>query len=269
MASLALQHMLMQSWNGRPIAIFPAVPTSWADVQFARLRAEGAVLVSGVRSNGTTIWFSLNATKGGNVTVHSTITDLATTSSNIQLLPQSPANSGIYEIVVNGQQPWTGMFYSQARGQPSSRELRLTPLPLPADQMNLWGTRRVKQPLPPPAPPSPPLHHCPKSGCSGCGGCHWPYLNSTEPDPSRPFSSTKVNLTTLQCEARCSSLGPPNDVFATNDSNSSADAPVAGSRRIGNGCVGFTRRENTCWFYERVSGRFSHNTASVSWHPRP
>ena len=29
MASLALQHMLLQSWNGRPIAIFPAIPSSW------------------------------------------------------------------------------------------------------------------------------------------------------------------------------------------------------------------------------------------------
>ena len=29
MASLALQHMLLQSWNGRPIAIFPSVPSSW------------------------------------------------------------------------------------------------------------------------------------------------------------------------------------------------------------------------------------------------
>ena len=78
MASLALQHMLLQSWNGRLIAIFPSVPASWEDARFARMRAEGAVLVSGLRANSTTVWFSLNATRGGgSLAVHSTITDLA------------------------------------------------------------------------------------------------------------------------------------------------------------------------------------------------
>ena len=78
MASLALQHMLLQSWNGRPIAIFPSVPASWKDARFARMRAEGAVLVSGLRANSSTVWFSLNATRGGgSLSVHSTITDLA------------------------------------------------------------------------------------------------------------------------------------------------------------------------------------------------
>ena len=71
MASLALQQMLVQSWNSKPIAIFPSVPLAWADARFSRLRAEGAVLVSAVRANFTTVWFSLNATHGGNVSVHS------------------------------------------------------------------------------------------------------------------------------------------------------------------------------------------------------
>lgn len=47
MASLALQHMLLQSWNDRPIAIFPSIPTAWQDARFSRMRAEGAVLVAG------------------------------------------------------------------------------------------------------------------------------------------------------------------------------------------------------------------------------
>ena len=84
---------------------------------------------------------------------------------------------------------------------------------------------------------------CPDTGCPGCGGCKWPYQNNTEPDPTRPYTSTLDNVTTRECEARCtaSSLG----------------------------CVGFTRKGTSCWFYTQVSGRFSHGATAVSWHPNP
>ena len=78
-----------------------------------------------------------------------------------------------------------------------------------------------------------------------------PYSNSTEPNPSRPFTTSSSNATTLQCEATCRAATPA--------------------------CVGFTRKASAagedlgaCWFYSHVSGHFEHRPgSSVSWHPNP
>ena len=57
-AANIIQDMLIQSWSDPakdepgPIRIFPAVPTTWKDVEFHDLRAEGAFLVSAKRSAG-------------------------------------------------------------------------------------------------------------------------------------------------------------------------------------------------------------------------
>ena len=217
MASLALQHMLLQSWNGRPIAIFPSVPASWEDARFARMRAEGAVLVSGLRANSSTVWFSLNATRGGgSLAVHSTITDLACQSDvrraiasgiwtalskdSIAIILCGQASKltltagkvpGLFEVAVAESAAgasWTALCYSKAKGRPPPSALQLSPLP--PGQENLWGSRaRAPPPPAPPAPaPSPPpaLPPCPPSGCAGCGGCHWPYENGAAQPPTSP-----------------------------------------------------------------------------------
>jgi alpha-L-fucosidase 2 len=43
--------MLLQSYSGT-LRVFPAVPSSWEDVSFETLRAEGAFLVSAQRRGG-------------------------------------------------------------------------------------------------------------------------------------------------------------------------------------------------------------------------
>ena len=262
MASLALQSMLLQSANGRPIAIFPSVPRAWADARFARLRAEGAVLVSAVRSNFTTLWFQLNATRGGNFSVHSTILDLASTSPSVRIAG-SRGIDGMYSVA-GGEKPWSAVFFSKAGGPPSTGELALATTPLPATETNLWGSRVPPPPSPPrpppPAPvppppgpptppptPLPPLPRCPAAGCEGCQPpCHWPYLNSTLPDPKQPVLGSLVNASTLACETKCGTAAR---------------------------CVGFTRKgaESACYFYDsqQVSGLFSHSRPDVSWHPKP
>jgi alpha-L-fucosidase 2 len=50
-AAEAVHEMLLQSWGG-VVRVFPAVPASWADVSFDRLRAEGGFEVSARRSAG-------------------------------------------------------------------------------------------------------------------------------------------------------------------------------------------------------------------------
>ncbi len=59
-----VQEMLLQSYAGF-IELFPAVPASWQDVSFEKLRAEGAFLVSANRTNGHTSKVNLTAEKGG------------------------------------------------------------------------------------------------------------------------------------------------------------------------------------------------------------
>ena len=53
-AVAAVNEMLLQSWGGR-IRIFPACPNHWREVRFDRLRGEGGVEVSAVRSQGRTL----------------------------------------------------------------------------------------------------------------------------------------------------------------------------------------------------------------------
>lgn len=107
----------------------------------------------------------------------------------------------------------------------------------------------VAQMLVAPAPPPPPLVPCPSAGCTGCGSppCHWAYENNTCPAPSLPFTTT-VRNTTLGCEQICASQGKT--------------------------CIGFTASGDTsgvlaCYFYQDVSGVFSHEQPEVSWHPKP
>jgi len=63
-----LQEMLLQSYAGF-LEIFPAIPSSWKDVSFNSLRAEGAFLVSAKRTMGETSELQVMAEKGGTVKI--------------------------------------------------------------------------------------------------------------------------------------------------------------------------------------------------------
>ncbi|WP_231617262.1 glycosyl hydrolase family 95 catalytic domain-containing protein [Novipirellula aureliae] len=70
----AIQEMLLQSWGER-IRVFPAVPRVWRDVQFDRLRCEGAFLVSARREHAVTTWVDVAAEVGGSVQVQPRLID--------------------------------------------------------------------------------------------------------------------------------------------------------------------------------------------------
>jgi hypothetical protein len=59
-----LQEMLLQSYAGF-IEIMPAVPASWQDISFNKLRAEGAFLVSAEKTGGTITRVKVVSEKGG------------------------------------------------------------------------------------------------------------------------------------------------------------------------------------------------------------
>jgi hypothetical protein len=62
-AATTMQELFVQDWGGA-LRIFPAMPTSWKDAAFDRLRADGAFLVSGVRKNGRTAWVRIESLAG-------------------------------------------------------------------------------------------------------------------------------------------------------------------------------------------------------------
>ncbi|MDP4206918.1 MAG: hypothetical protein Q8859_13090, partial [Bacteroidota bacterium] len=59
-----LQEMLLQSYAGF-IEIMPAVPTSWKDISFQKLRAEGAFLISARKAKGQIEEVVISSEKGG------------------------------------------------------------------------------------------------------------------------------------------------------------------------------------------------------------
>ncbi|MDP8232334.1 MAG: hypothetical protein P9L91_06665, partial [Candidatus Zophobacter franzmannii] len=98
-----VQNMLIQSWTdpakeeSGPIRIFPAVPSTWRDVEFHDLRTEGAFLVSSKRSNGQTQWVRIKSLAGEPCRVRPGLGGEVRIKSDrrIKLRQDSP---GIYEI---------------------------------------------------------------------------------------------------------------------------------------------------------------------------
>jgi alpha-L-fucosidase 2 len=62
-AAQAVHDMLLQSW-GDTLRVFPAVPSSWPDVAYGDLRAQGAFLVSAVRRDGRTVCVKVTSLAG-------------------------------------------------------------------------------------------------------------------------------------------------------------------------------------------------------------
>ena len=54
----------LQDWGGC-IRVFPALPAAWTEAAFARMRADGAFLVSATRQGGRTVWVEVTSEKGG------------------------------------------------------------------------------------------------------------------------------------------------------------------------------------------------------------
>ncbi len=75
-AVTTMNEMLLQSWNG-VVRIFPAVPDSWKEASFDKLRAKGAFLVSAVRKGGKTQFVKIKSLAGEPLLVKS---DLGSTA---------------------------------------------------------------------------------------------------------------------------------------------------------------------------------------------
>lgn len=63
-----IQQMLMQSHTGT-VNVFPAVPASWKNVSFDKLRARGAFLVSAAMEDGKVTYIEVLSEKGGHLSL--------------------------------------------------------------------------------------------------------------------------------------------------------------------------------------------------------
>lgn len=59
-----IQEMLLQSHTG-VVNIFPAIPASWTNAKFEKLRAQGAFLISAEKKNGKVTNVEFFSEKGG------------------------------------------------------------------------------------------------------------------------------------------------------------------------------------------------------------
>ena len=64
MGSAILHEMLLHA-RGETVRVFPAMPSSWSDASFYRLRSLNGLMVSAVRRGGKTAFVSLEAVVGG------------------------------------------------------------------------------------------------------------------------------------------------------------------------------------------------------------
>lgn len=115
----AMQEMLLQSWNGR-LRVFPAAPTKLADIQFHKLRGEGAFLVSARRQQGRTKWVLVKAEAGGTVEVQPQLRNAKWTSSKGVKVNNK---QGIYTIKT-APGDWV-LFWPKTEKQP---ETNVTPV---------------------------------------------------------------------------------------------------------------------------------------------
>ncbi len=110
-----IQEMLLQSWSDPAsdepgaIRIFPALPSSWQDVEFHDLRAAGAFLVSAKRSGGVTRWVRIKSLAGEPCRVKADLTAPRVTGAREHAL--SEVVPGVFcidiergeEVVISGE----------------------------------------------------------------------------------------------------------------------------------------------------------------------
>lgn len=79
-----IQEMLLQSHDDL-IRLFPAVPDSWREVSFNNLRAEGAFLITAVRSNGRLREVRVNSEQGGTFIMKNTFNKFGVKGADVEL----------------------------------------------------------------------------------------------------------------------------------------------------------------------------------------
>jgi alpha-L-fucosidase 2 len=131
----SIHDILMTSW-GNKIRLFPGVPSSWRDVTFHNLRAQGGFSVSASRRNGQTQWVRIQSLAGEPCVLQF---DESTSQSTLEArgMPSKVLAPGLLQLDLKRGQS----VLLQPRG---SRHVALVePVAAQPQQMNVWGSRKV------------------------------------------------------------------------------------------------------------------------------
>ena len=146
----ALHDMLLQSWGRKDnvIRVLPACPKVWPDLAFHQLRGQGAFLVSAKRQAGLTQFVHIESLAGKACRI---ITDIANPNIAINGTPAtgdrvSKNPDGSFTLPLNKGDHAT--LTAKPLFELSQEELTISPIPVPADQQNLFGFSKKTQRLP-------------------------------------------------------------------------------------------------------------------------
>ena len=146
----ALHDMLLQSWGRKDnvIRVLPACPKVWPDLAFHQLRGQGAFLVSAKRQAGLTQFVHIESLAGKPCRIitdiprpHIAINGVPARGDQLSKNPDGsislPLNKGDHVILT-----------AKPLFELSQEELTISPIPVPADQQNLFGFSNKTQRLP-------------------------------------------------------------------------------------------------------------------------
>ncbi|WP_025844213.1 glycosyl hydrolase family 95 catalytic domain-containing protein [Paenibacillus ehimensis] len=132
----AIHDMLLQSWGGT-IRIFPAVPDEWREAAFHDLRAEGAFLVSAVRSEGRTRFIRVKSLAGEPCIVRTGWTGVVRWRKAGTAVPEATVDLGTQqgEIALNLQKGEEAILYPDGE----LPDLRIRPVSPSARPVRYFG----------------------------------------------------------------------------------------------------------------------------------
>ena len=134
-AAQAYHDMLLQSWGGR-LRIFPAVPTSWRDLVFHNLRAQGAFLVSARMEKGSVAWLRIKSLNGERCIIQCGFSGTPRAFSSSTQLELRAIGPDLYELkLMRGQEALLSTT-------PSRPAAIISPLSFGGETSNYYGAHK-------------------------------------------------------------------------------------------------------------------------------
>ncbi len=142
----SIMEIVLQSWSvstfGTHIRVFPAVPDSWKDVSFDKLRAEGAFEVSAVRKNGKTKFVQITSLAGNPCRVSTSLEGKIVASGSREFKLTTEMEDGQPVTVIDLKKGETVLLTS-ADEKLSPDDLKIEPVNAPGIE-NYYGSPKTK-----------------------------------------------------------------------------------------------------------------------------
>ena len=131
-------HDLLLGNRGGAILVFPAAPSTWLDVAFHELRAEGAFLVSAARRGGKTAFVGIRSLAGEPCRVRADLGPVARLGGDLRGTIPAAADGSYALDLAAGQ--WAVLY----RDGEDAPDTRLLPVQIPASALNPYGLKPVQ-----------------------------------------------------------------------------------------------------------------------------